>query len=194
MNEETCEDYNGFIDGLLKTILAKPGAIKPCCTKGCHFCCYEPAYADRRQVDHMIAGLSPEQIEEVKAKLPAWLEATEKLRTERRPSAFAYRLTNTPCPLLKDGLCMAYERRPLDCRIFLATGNPQDCDMPARKHQKFAAFSDEAMAFMCDQWVRAGAAEDGEIVMDHIGVLLAERLLGMSIPSAGRRQLKVKPQ
>lgn len=184
--------YNEFIDRLLEWMLAKPEAIKPCC-KGCTLasCCSEPAFADRRQVDHMIEGLTPEQIEEVKANLPAWLEATVEFRKQQRPNAFAYRLKKIPCPLLKDGKCMAYERRPLDCRIFFATGSSADCELPARKHQKFADYPEATMAVFTDRWIHLGLMADGEVVMDHIGVLLAERLMGLSIPSTGRRQMKV---
>lgn len=188
----TAEDYNAGIDRIIKNSLAAPGALVPCCKKGCSHCCYEPAYTDRRVIDHIISGMSPEQIEEVKARLPAWLEKTNHMRnSQKRPRAHDYRELNVPCPLLKDGLCSVYERRPLDCRIWFAIGNPDDCAMPARKHQKFADYTKEAMAKLCTPWMQSTLEEEGEIIVDHIGVLLAERLLGMDIPSAGRAHLKV---
>jgi len=185
----TPEDYNAAIDRVIKNSLAAPGALQPCCKKGCSHCCYEPAYTDRRMIDHIIAGLTPEQIEEVKAKLPAWLEKTAEARKVDRPKAHDYRELNVACPLLKDGLCSAYDRRPLDCRIWFAIGNPDDCAMPARKHQKFAEYTDEVMAMLCRPWVESTLVQEGEVIMDHIGVLLAERLLGMDIPSAARKHL-----
>lgn len=185
----TPESYNANIDRIIKNSLSSPGALQPCCKKGCSHCCYEPAYTDRRVIDHIIAGMTPEQIEEVKAKLPAWLEKTAEARKVERPKAHDYRELNVACPLLKDGLCSVYDRRPLDCRIWFAIGNPEDCAMPARKHQKFTEYSDKAMAMLCGPWIQSTLVNEGEIVMDHIGVLLAERLLGMDIPSAGRRHV-----
>lgn len=189
----TPESYNAAVDRIIKNSLAAPGALVPCCKKGCSHCCYEAAYSDRRQIDHIIEGMTPEQIEEVKARLPAWLEKTAGMRArDREKSAIPYRELNVACPLLKDGLCSVYDRRPLDCRIWFAIGNPDDCAMLARKHQKFAEYPNEAMELLCRPWIQSAMEEDGEIVMDHIGVLLAERLLGMNIPSAGREHLKVK--
>jgi Fe-S-cluster containining protein len=188
----TPDEYNARTDSIVAKIHAQPGALKPCCQKGCHHCCYEAAYADRRQIDHIIAGMTPEQIEEVKAKLPEWLEKTKDMRARsRQKSAIPYRELNVPCPLLKNGLCSVYDRRPLDCRIFFAIGNPDDCAMPARKHQKFAEYPTHVMGYLCGPWAKDTLETEGEIVMDHIGVLLAERLLGLSVPSAGRLEVEL---
>lgn len=191
----TPEEYHARTDRLVAQALAAPGAIQPCCKKGCSHCCYEPAYTDRRTIDHIIAGMTPEQIEEVKAKLPAWLEQTEKMRNEQeRPSSLDYLALRAPCPLLKNGMCSVYERRPLDCRIWLAMGNPDDCAGfgERRRKQKIADWPGNAMQIFARPWAIDTMEKEGEIVMDHIGVLLAERLLGMNIPSAGRKHLKVE--
>jgi Fe-S-cluster containining protein len=36
-------------------------------------------------------------------------------------------LSNTPCPLLEDNLCVAYEARPLHCRVTFSVGDPEKC-------------------------------------------------------------------
>lgn len=186
----TPTEYNTAVDRIIKNSLTAHGALVPCCKKGCSHCCYEPACTDRRVIDHIIAGMTPEQIEEVKARLPAWLEKTAEARKLERPKVHDYRDLNVACPLLKDGLCSVYDRRPLDCRIWFAIGNPDDCAMPARKHQKFTEYTDEAMSKLCEPWVLSTLVMEGEVVMDHIGVLLAERLLNIKVESAARRHLK----
>lgn len=188
----TPEAYNARIDLILANSMQQNTVFKSCCKKGCHHCCYEPAYTDRRVIDHIIAGMTPEQIEEVKAKLPAWLERTEQARKEERPASLSYLALRAACPLLKDGMCSVYERRPMDCRIWFAMGNPDDCAGfgERRKHQKIACWPDEAMAYFCRPWMQSTLEEEGEIVMDHIGVLLAERLLNIEVESAARRHLK----
>lgn len=183
------EQYNAHVDAIV--VLAQSrSTFSHCCKKGCSHCCYEPAYADQRQIDHIVAGLTPEQIEEVKAKLPNWIAKSEELRTKHeRPGALAWRALHLACPLLKDGLCMAYDRRPMDCRIFFATGNPDDCKMPARAHQKFAAYSGYCMQTMVRPWVESARQARTAIVLDHISVLLAERLLHLRVESAARIEI-----
>jgi Fe-S-cluster containining protein len=183
------DKHNAWIDACVERAKAN-ASFTHCCTKGCSHCCYEPAYADRMAVDHMLAALTPEQIEEVKAKLPEWLEKTAELRNKtERPNAWAWRDLKVACPFLKDNLCVAYERRPFDCRIFFAIGNPEDCKMPARKHQKFSDYPDHVMDTMMRPFMVEMMRERKALVLDHIGVLLAERLLNISVPSKARREI-----
>jgi hypothetical protein len=67
--------------------------------------------------------------------------------------------------------------RPFSCRIFFAMGNPNDCMMPQREHQKFACFEPAKMAGMMAPFVE----DQQTVVMDHLGVFLAEKLLGVDL-------------
>jgi Fe-S-cluster containining protein len=188
----TPAQFNTRTDSIMAYLLGLPGALKPCCSKGCSHCCYEPAYSDSRQIDHIIEGMSADQIEYVKVQLSAWLEATKEIRKIQRPGAHEYRDLVIPCPLLRNGLCSAYERRPVDCRIWFAIGHPDDCAMPARKHQKFADYPMETKTEIIWPFFEAGIEVNGEVHLDHIGVLLAERLLGIEVESAARQRIKAQ--
>lgn len=165
--------------------LASRPEMKPCCAIGCFACCSEAVYVAEAEVLHIIESLTPEQTVEIKMKLPEWLAKTKPVMNQYRPNAMAYRNLKAPCVLLKNGLCSVYPRRPIGCRTWFALKNPSDCDLPQRQHQKFAEFGPglarEAGVLMVN----------GTVILDHLGVLLAEKLLGLSIPSASRQSYKM---
>jgi Fe-S-cluster containining protein len=158
--------------------------LTPCCTAGCHACCSEPVYASQAEVAHIVETLTPRQIAEVKFLLPQWLQHTQPIMSQNMPDAVAYRALNVPCVLLDPGLglCTVYPRRPLSCRTWFALTNPAACDLPARSHQKYANFSPGIFYA-----TGIPVAVNGMVIMDHLGVLLAEKLLGLDIPSASRK-------
>jgi len=93
------------------------------CSKGCDHCCYHPVTIS------ILEGMS----------LYLWL-AGSYLWTADRKNQFAkhsksvwglspeiWMLSMTPCPLLEDHLCRAYEGRPAVCRATVSTGDPLYC-------------------------------------------------------------------
>lgn len=174
-------------DAFIARCLNAPQNKKPCCFKGCHACCSEAIYASEAEVDHLIEPMTPEQRAEVAGKLNAWLEKVRAILPERMPHAIKYRELNAPCPLLKDGLCSVYDRRPFGCRAYFAIGNPQDCELPARKRQKFSIFPDGVFRSSGPP-----ATVNGVLRLDHLGVWLLDRLLGVQVHSASRMTLEQK--
>jgi hypothetical protein len=105
---------------------------------------------------------------------------------------FKYRAEKLWCPLLKDGLCAAYERRPTSCRIHAAIRTPLLCERDElREKQKymFTAQQDEveleAMRRMFDN--------DAEflIQIDHLGIWLGHLLLGKTERSEAGHDIMV---
>lgn len=183
----TATQFLSWVDKIMEKSLANSDH-QPCCKKGCHHCCHEAAYAETREVEHMIGGLTDEQRARVTKRTETWIEQSVEVR-KAKPSeatdfidAFDYLERKIPCPLLEGGLCMVYERRPMSCRTHFAIGNPDDCLMPNRRHQKFALpdYSNPTWG----QLFRAWNAPPKTTLLDHIGVHLAQQLLGLTIESS----------
>lgn len=93
------------------------------CHPGCCNCCYWPVAASPMEglivLDHLIESR-------------LWSKA---LRTKVHEAAdqvtglsyHVWRVANIPCPLLNDGKCMAWEARPIACRVALSQGDPDEC-------------------------------------------------------------------
>lgn len=171
-----------------------PENLKPCCSKCLvPHCCSEPAYCDDKEADAMLESLHPKQLAEVEERTKAWLEKARPFLGEKQPNAFKYRLANIPCPLLdNDGRCMAYENRPFGCRMFLALGEPEDCAMPARKHQKFADYPQpNAMTPYHSAYVEANCP----VELDHIGAHFVRKLLEFpDFTTASHERYELEPQ
>lgn len=164
-----------------------------CCSKcTTPHCCDEPAYGDQREVRGMLASLTDEQREYVKEKTRVWFDKAmaSGLLFHDLPNAFQWRLHGMTCPFLRDGRCLAYARRPHGCRMFFAVGNPDDCAMPQRKHQKIADFKGPAVDEILGTYFEAASRERGGIDSDHIGVHLSFELLNVRPPSASTRHVK----
>jgi len=194
----TASEFLNWIDYFITKSVEK-AEQKPCCSKGCHHCCDEVAYAEMREVDHIIAGMSPELKERAKERLRLWLVKVKPM-LEKEPGAegyidaFEYRDLKITCPLLEDGLCSVYERRPMGCRLFMATGSPDNCAMPMRRKQTILdvdyAANEKFWKGLMGQWT---FSQPGTYITDHLGVLLAERLLGEHPESTMRRIIEVVP-
>lgn len=168
----------------------KKGLSIPC-GKGCFACCNEPVHVAKQEVDrilHELARLPAEDQERVKAAVKAWHEAFDKtpFRQQQEPSVFAYRAARLPCPLLKGGLCMVYEARPIGCRGHVAVGERRHCEDDALRYTQQYLLS----SGMCAEPF-AIMAQHEDVVFDHLGILLYEALYGTSSPTAGRCGLSV---
>lgn len=153
-----------------------------CCQKGCHHCCSEPLYVDEREADLMLECLDPSLEKDVTVATARWLSKAMPLLNTDMPDAMVWRRTENPCPFLIEGLCSVYDVRPMSCRTFFAIGDPEKCKMPDREKQLYACYPPQATAAMMSEFVK----QEERVVMDHLGVFLAEKLLGMKVQSATR--------
>jgi Fe-S-cluster containining protein len=180
-------EQHAAIDRYVDRAFRENPAMKPCCRPGCFACCSEAVYAGEAEVLHIIESLTLEQIAEVKVRLHEWLEKTAPLMKQNMPDAIAYRQLHAPCVFLKAGLCSVYARRPMGCRVWFALKNPDHCELPFREHQQYANFSPEIFYHIGHL-----VFVDGLHVMDHLGILLAEKLLGLKISSGSRTTDKIE--
>lgn len=171
-------------DAFISRVFAQPQNPKPCCFKGCSACCSEALYASEAEADFILAGMTAAQKAQAVSRLDDWIAKVRPILPEHMPDAMSYRRLQAPCPLLVDGLCSVYQRRPFGCRQFYALGNPKDCDLPAREHQKFAAFSDDLF-----RSIGPPVTVNGALVLDHLGVWLAQKILGLKLFSASRQTM-----
>jgi Fe-S-cluster containining protein len=188
----TTKEWMSEIDRLTKEEI-ETSAFKPCCSKGCSHCCDEPLYVDSVEVDYMLEGLDANQLARIKERTAEWLQKVQPFLSEEPGGdglidAFPYRDAKITCPLLENNECMVYERRPMGCRMFFATGNPDDCRMPMRRRQRIAHISMEQPQWrgLFSRWF--SDRKPGDTIMDHLGVLLANKLLGLKIKSSVRQE------
>jgi Fe-S-cluster containining protein len=89
------------------------------CKKGCAWCCHQAVFASSHELHYLgnfIKGrFSDEEIALLRERAKAKNKTTSILKKE---ALLNYK---SPCPLLKNGACSAYEARPMACRIYLST-------------------------------------------------------------------------
>lgn len=89
--------------------------VQLACKAGCSFCCHIKVDAHAHEVlyvaDHLRKKSTPSEIENIVVKSRAHAATVQPMTLEQQ-----MRSAN-PCPLLKDGQCIAYEARPISCRI-----------------------------------------------------------------------------
>ncbi len=106
-----------FIDSL--TVLAQKQEQAIECKVGCEWCCHQPVFALDYELGYLQNYIDAYFDDETKAEL--------KTRAQRKNNKLSLLndadLLNAkaPCPLLSEGACMAYEARPMACRIYLSS-------------------------------------------------------------------------
>ncbi|WP_321290326.1 YkgJ family cysteine cluster protein [uncultured Sunxiuqinia sp.] len=109
------------IDQLIESLsaMAQKQGIAIHCRKGCDYCCRQAVFANSYELhylDHFIKkNFSNDQKNQVREKAMAKNKQTSALE-EKDMLNF-----KSPCALLKNGSCTAYEARPMACRIYLST-------------------------------------------------------------------------
>jgi Fe-S-cluster containining protein len=118
---ESISEMYDAIDALIDSLteFAKSNDQRIDCKKGCEWCCHQPVFALDYEMEYLNDFIQHNFDEESKIQI--------KNRAEQKNKKLS-RLTETdllnsksPCPLLKNGACMAYKARPMACRIYLSS-------------------------------------------------------------------------
>lgn len=199
---ELMREVHGLIDEAIRHLMTYGRGpdgeqVQATCRDKCPSCCYEPVYAERTEaalIAQRMLSMPAEQRARVVQRARAWLEQfrASKLLKEESPDVIAYRRLRLACPLLEDGRCVVYEDRPWGCRAHIALGPLERCeDSSKRRQQVWVANNDfHASAMM----KLAGGLQEGgkaELLMEHLGLLLAEALTGERVESEARRLIPI---
>lgn len=186
------------IDALVRVMRLSQKGFNPPCAQHCHHCCHEAVFCNSEEAEYILDGLylldgfsdSAGLLDEVTARTRKWLEQFEAnglLKAEyNNEIGILWRKAHVPCPFLKDGQCIVYDRRPTGCRVFFAFDNPENCAMPMRVHQKFAMIEQHPMflAALAKYFLTIRRTRQ-----DHLGVHLAMRLLNKPDLESGTTQI-----
>ena len=180
----TVQEFHTAIDKIIDATQVKQESCCGTCTLAT--CCNEMVYVGKDEVQWMLDSLTPEQLSYVRHRTTVWgLKAIDTgMMNEQRPSAYKWITYKIPCPFLKDKKCIAYDRRPMSCRMWFARSNPENCDMPGRLHQLHASFPPENPGNskpLTDYFHQH--VENKTLHMDHLGVILVELLFGIKMES-----------
>lgn len=184
-----CDAVDGQIVPKLMEAIALAG-LATTCGKGCFHCCREAVEACKGEAEYALEGLSPEARAAVAERTRRWLTIVKASGglTEPRSAMYAtrWREMKAWCPFLENGECSVYERRPVACRTFYALNDPKFCEPDGRPQQRFATSIETA------GYTTAALLEDqGWVAHDHLGLWLAEILLGKSVRSARAQEMRV---
>lgn len=80
------------------------------CKSGCSYCCNTWVYATAPEIFHLASSLRAEKQD----ALPAAIKASARVRLDLAVDTRLHHLS--PCPILKDDICVAYKARPAACR------------------------------------------------------------------------------
>ncbi len=111
--------YKG-IDDLIDSILqlAKKQNVSIDCKKGCSWCCHQAIFANSYEV-HFLGNYIEKNLPKNIRKEILHDAKSKELKTSTLNEAEVLNFKH-PCPLLKNGACLAYDARPMACRIYLS--------------------------------------------------------------------------
>jgi Fe-S-cluster containining protein len=180
----------GAVDQLVG-IAREQGAVVPC-GAGCWWCCAEPVYAGRNEVELIVArirGMPAADQARIEAGVRDVVQrlAASPLLADDQPSALEYRKLRLVCPLLADGLCTVYEYRPISCRLHLVKDSPDGCREDALRPQQQFLVVPDALHRM------TGALFLDAREMDHLVLLLHRVLFGDAPDSGARTAIVIDP-
>jgi len=111
------KSIDALIDSLLVYARQQNQTID--CKLGCEWCCHQPVFALDYEMDYLQDFISKyfdsETIEQIQQKAKQKQDKLSQLDGDELLNA------KSPCPLLNNGGCMAYEARPMACRIYLSS-------------------------------------------------------------------------
>lgn len=167
---------------------------------GCHHCCREPVYAAELEVEYMLAGVPAASLPGLKLRVQQWWDGFHAHGLEKRPRTpqkgdcshlLGYRSAMLWCPMLVDGLCTAYARRPINCRTHLAIGPAWQCENDAARPHQIYAIASDPRAYLVAMGHMANGADRVHCRWDHLGILLGRLLLGHQASSASAEEYEI---
>jgi Fe-S-cluster containining protein len=123
---ESISEMYSSIDSLIETLteFAVKQNQRIDCTKDCEWCCHQPVFALDYELeflnDFICRNFSEETQTEIKKRAGKKNNKLSMLKEIDLLNA------KYPCPLLENGACIAYQARPMACRIYLS-GNVNSC-------------------------------------------------------------------
>lgn len=115
--KQAYEVLDSFINSLLSHA-QREGQKSAECHNGCSWCCYQPVFAGTHEIaylkNYIQTNFTEQQQKAVEQRIENKYEVTKDLSDME-----ALKITHA-CPLLVDGLCSAYEARPIACRIYMS--------------------------------------------------------------------------
>ena len=119
--QEAVKQLHRLLDEVIEAfyILAERNDQVPACSKGCHWCCHQPVYAMSYELD-MLNQFLKDNFSSATLNDIA-IRSAEKKEKLSFLSGDDLLNSKVPCPLLENGACMAYEARPVACRIYLSS-------------------------------------------------------------------------
>lgn len=112
-----------FIDSL--SVFAKKQGQKIDCKKGCDWCCCQSVFVLSYEMDYLNTFIKESLDTQTQNGILVRANNMKKIRSRLKSSDILN--SNLPCPLLKNGVCLAYDARPMACRIYLST-NVKTCE------------------------------------------------------------------
>lgn len=115
------EKMHTAIDNLIDTLsdYAKKQGQLIDCKKGCEWCCYQPIFALSYEMEYLNDFVKNNFDNIIQNKIKA--KAQQKNNKLKLLNDVDLLNSKHACPLLEKGACVAYEARPMACRIYLST-------------------------------------------------------------------------
>lgn len=161
-------------DGFVQDV----GVENVTCHKRCTHCCHYPVTISLWEGISLYRALQREGL--WRATLKASLERHAGLTFGTAPEIWL--MSEIPCPLLADGLCIIYSNRPFRCRATLSTQDPDLCRPAYFGPATFADSSQVTSEFEAVEQRSARASRDDARGLDahvplSVAVLVAHQLI-----------------
>ena len=107
------------IDNLIEslTTYAEQNQQAVNCKMGCDWCCHQPVFALDYELNYLLDFIKKNLTDEISAIKKRAAQKNNKFKELNGENLLN---AKHPCPLLKNGACLAYAARPMACRIYLS--------------------------------------------------------------------------
>jgi Fe-S-cluster containining protein len=189
---KACEvswNAHGWYDAEIRPAI--PGDIA--CQAGCSWCCSQYVSITPPEAFELAAWI---EATSTPAEREAWVALlTQRAAQARGKSVGAYAIAKIACAFLKEGLCTAYEHRPLLCRGYFSS-DARRCEVGYKTPLKYgatipAAILPRAMAHLINAGLVQGCADAG--VQSGSYELHQAALIALTTPNAAARWAQGEP-